>query len=48
MKKKTLADPDAIISHDYRFFIKGDGMKIRIPRSFFYDPWRKLARIYID
>jgi hypothetical protein len=49
MKKKTNADPKAIITHDLRFVIKGDGKKIRIPKSFFCDPcWRKMAHIYGD
>ncbi|GBC08780.1 hypothetical protein RclHR1_08380001 [Rhizophagus clarus] len=49
MKKKTNADPKAIISHDLKFVIKGDGKKIRIPRSFVCDPcWRKMANIYVD
>ncbi|GBB91925.1 hypothetical protein RclHR1_01940002 [Rhizophagus clarus] len=49
MKKKTNADPKAIVSHDLKFVIKGDGKKIRISRSFFCDPcWRKMANIYGD
>lgn len=48
-KKETHADPDAIVSYDYRFVITGDGEKICIPKSFFYDPcWRKMAHFYID
>ena len=49
MKKATNADPKAIVSHDHKFVIKGDGAKIRIPRYFECDPcWRKMAKIYID
>ncbi|RGB27767.1 hypothetical protein C1646_746188 [Rhizophagus diaphanus] len=49
MKKKTNADPKAIITHDLRFVIKGNGKKIRIPKSLFCDPcWRKMAHIYGD
>ena len=49
VKKKTHSDPNAVISHDLRFVIKGDGKKIRIPRSFFCDPcWRKMAHFFSD
>ena len=49
VKKVTHADPDAIVSPDLKFVIKGNGKKIRVPKSFFCDPcWKKMARIFID
>ncbi|GBB99732.1 hypothetical protein RclHR1_03610008 [Rhizophagus clarus] len=49
MKKKTNSDPKAIVTPDLKFIIKGNGEKIRIPRSFFCDPcWRNMANTYID
>ncbi|CAB4463010.1 hypothetical protein RhiirA1_407909 [Rhizophagus irregularis] len=49
VKEKTNADPKAIVTHDLKFVIKGNGKKIRIPRSFFCDPcFRKMAHIYVD
>ncbi|GBC04132.1 hypothetical protein RclHR1_05530001 [Rhizophagus clarus] len=49
MKKKMNTNPKAIISHDLKFVIKGDGKKIHIPRSFICDPcWKKMANIYGD
>ncbi|CAG8560885.1 14190_t:CDS:2 [Funneliformis mosseae] len=49
MKKVTKSDPEAIVSHDYQFVIKGNGKKIRIPKSFQCDPcWRKMAKFFIE
>ncbi|CAI2162378.1 6684_t:CDS:2 [Funneliformis geosporum] len=49
MKEATYADEKAIVSHDHKFVIKGDGTKIPVPKSFQCDPcWRKMVKIFID
>jgi len=49
MKEETDADPMAIVTHDQKFVIKGDGTKIRIPKYFQCDPcWKKMAKFYYE